>query len=85
MTSTDTSPSARGEDLKARLRLRDVGRDLEPLDELRRARLDENRLPNSARAAVPAPLFADRLLVIIHRIFDPEHERAAELAIAFAR
>src|SRR5437879_1221264 len=44
--------------------------------------LDKNGLPDSARGRVPAPLLAHRLLVVIHRIFDSEHQPTAPTPIA---
>jgi hypothetical protein len=34
------------------------------------ARFEEHCLPDPAGAGVPAPLFADRLLLVVHQIFD---------------
>ena len=38
------------------------------------ARLDKNGLPDAAGGGVPAPLFADGLLVIIHRVLNAEDD-----------
>ena len=62
-----------------RLRFLQVGRNLKPLDVLRRARFEKDRLPDSARGAVPGPLLPDRLLGVIHRVFHPHHEHPARL------
>ena len=45
------------------------------------ARFEPHRLPNAAGRRVPSPLFADGLLVIIHRIFDANHERGMLIAV----
>src|SRR5579883_1081021 len=36
------------------------------------ARLQVNGLPDAARGCVPAPLLADRLLGVVHRVLDPQ-------------
>src|SRR4051812_29719385 len=55
--------------------------DLEVIDMGGGPRFDENGLPDSAGAAVPAPLFTHELLAIVHRVFDPNHQSAVEQAI----
>src|SRR5437762_12763138 len=44
--------------------------------------LEIDGLPNAARGRVPTPLFAYRLLGIVHRIFDPEHDHPLALPVA---
>ena len=58
-----------------------IGRDLEALDERPSARFQKHRLPDAAHAAVPTPLFADRLLAVLHRVFHAEDDRAPKLAL----
>src|SRR5450432_994540 len=55
----------------------DVGRDREAFDKRGRARFDKHGLPNSARRGVPAPLFANGLLAIVHRIFHAQHKHGS--------
>src|ERR1051325_1327190 len=62
----------------------DIRRDLKSFDELRCARLNEDTLPDAAGAAVPAPLFTHRLLIIGHSIFDADYEFSNKLAFAIA-
>ena len=44
-------------------------------------RFDEDRLPDAADGGVPTPLFADRLLVIVHGIFHAQHQQPCAPAI----
>src|SRR5215203_5363510 len=73
--------AAAGEDSKTRFGGGDIRCDLIALDPRGRPRLDEDRLPNAARARVPPPLLADWLLRVVHRVFDPDHDRSGELTI----
>ena len=59
----------------------DVTCDLKPFNELRRAWLDKNSLPDSARAAVPPPLFPHGLLVVLHSIFYANDDPPTELSV----
>src|SRR5215212_3105758 len=59
-----------------------VGSDFEPLDVVAGPWLQEHRLPNSTRATVPTPLLTDRLVVILHRVLNPQHDRAAQPTIS---
>ena len=71
--------SPRNKNLKPHLRFLDVSRDFKALDIIFHAWFHKNCLPNSARAAIPTPLFSDRLIVIAHRILHPKDDRAATL------
>jgi hypothetical protein len=57
----------------------EIARHLEAVDVFGGARLDEDRLPDPARARIPAPLLADRLLPIFHGIFHAEDDGRGEL------
>ena len=41
------------------------------------ARLEEDGLPDAAGRRVPAPLFADGLLGVVHRVFHAQHDHRA--------
>src|SRR5689334_704806 len=53
----------------------DVRQESEGFDVGFMAGLDEDGLPDAAGGGVPAPLFADGLFGIIHRVFDTEHQQ----------
>src|SRR5437763_11138917 len=76
--------SPRNKNFKAHLRLVDVSRDFKVLDIIFRAWFHKNCLPDSARAAIPTPLFSDRLIVIAHRILHAKHDRAASCTTGLA-
>src|SRR6476619_3963814 len=65
--------SVRAFNPEVRCFLLDVWRDAERFDKCRMSRLDKHRLPNAARGRVPAPLFSDRLLRVLHRIFHAQN------------
>src|SRR4051794_25846784 len=46
----------------------------EAVDVSRTARLDKDCLPDAAGGRVPTPLFAHRLLVIVHRVLDAQDQ-----------
>src|SRR5581483_5972973 len=58
-----------------------ISRDSEPGDVCGAARFDKNGLPNPARRRVPAPLFADGLLGIIHRVLDPQDDQRSAFTV----
>jgi hypothetical protein len=62
------------------LTLIDISRDSEMINMGDRSWLDEDSLPDAACRRVPAPLFSDRLLVIIHRILDPQNDQGNSIA-----
>jgi hypothetical protein len=51
-----------------------IGNDPEGVDMAVIARLNKDGLPDSTGGSVPAPLFADGLLVVIHWILDAQHQ-----------
>ena len=44
-------------------------------------RLDENRLPDAARCRVPVPLLADRLLFVVHWVFNAKDQNRAARSV----
>ena len=69
--------SAQDENFKVSLCFQNVGCDFKASDETAGARLNEDCLPDPAGTAVPAPLLANGLIIIVHRVLHPHDNRAA--------
>src|SRR2546430_11460697 len=69
--------SAQYENFKMSLCFHNVGCDFKASDKTAGARLNEDGLPDPTGTAVPAPLLANRLIIIVHRVFHPLYNRAA--------
>src|SRR5205807_2932645 len=69
--------STQDENFKISLCFHNVSCDFKASDKTAGARLNEDCLPDPAGTAVPAPLLANRLIIIVHRVLHPHDNRAA--------